>query len=87
MIVKRLQDDNLKIMDNLKLMDDFEWATITLSTSADNLDSRNDSILNSQGQHLLYLHSTSVANTASRNESLSLSRATITLSTSDANLT
>ena len=38
----------------------------------------------SQGQHLLYLHSTSAANIASRNDSLSFSRATITLSTSAA---
>ena len=44
MIVKRLKDDNLKIMNNLKQMDNFEWETINLSTSSNNLASRNDSL-------------------------------------------
>ena len=51
---KILQDDNLKIMDN------FEWATITLSTSAA-IASRNDIL---QFSRATITHSTSAASIA-----------------------
>ena len=60
-MVKRLQDDNLKIMDH------FEWATITLYTSFANLASRNDSLSFSRATINIY---TSAANLASRNDSI-----------------
>ena len=83
MIIKRLHDDSLQIMDNLKPLDNFKWATIILSTSSANLASRNESLSFSRPTITLF---TSVANLALCNDSLSFSWATINLPTSDSNL-